>query len=78
MCDPKPYQLNGFVSEPNVSNTTVSDPNAAFQCHSCGTPMRRTAWRCGACGRQNRHYTRGQIALGLVLAVVIVLWLRAA
>lgn len=40
--------------------------------------MRRTAWRCGACGRQNRLYTRGQIVIGVVLALLIVFWLRAA
>lgn len=56
----------------------VSDSNAAVQCHSCGTPMRRTVWRCTTCGRQNRLYTRGQVILGLVLAALIVFWLRTA
>ena len=49
---------------------------ASMQCHRCNAEMATSAWRCSACGAQNRHYTRGQIFVAVLLGMLILFFMR--
>ncbi len=43
----------------------------SMRCHRCSAEMASSGWRCPSCGAQSRLYTRGQIVVAALLALLI-------
>jgi lipopolysaccharide biosynthesis regulator YciM len=45
-------------------------------CHRCSCEMKAAQWRCPSCEAQNRLYSRVQMVAGVLLALVVLFFMR--